>query len=1163
MQNSMKMIDLKSRFTLMLLALFSWSLSAQTIEVDVSGYVGFGTAAEPAKEYPVWIYTNEERLTIFTNSDGIFSATVKLIPDDTGRERVTVEVFDLCTGIAQADTREGLLGDVNYQNFRFNVCEAINPPDTVGCGAYFSYQSVPDDPQTIQFENLSYSSSPVTSWRWDFGDGATSDETNPAHTYEISGIYTIRLEMLAEVSATERCSSRYATTIVVTDSIPYNCPSIFDPVCVATPSGGYIRFANRCQALEQGFSDDILVECVDDCVCTGVYDPVCVPLPDGTVRRFNNRCEAACAGYGAADFLDCEGGVCPTVFEPVCVVSNGDTLTYTNACFALEAGFSDDELFQCEECLGICDANFGPPVCVLLADGNIQQFENECIARCKGFDENDFVDCSAACICPEYLDPVCVVVGQDTLSFDNPCFAECAGYDSTQYFSCRPDRSCDCPTDEYIPVCVVLPNGEIKEYVSACWAKCDGYTEADFVDCDSGGCICPEYYDPVCVVVGQDTLTFSNPCFAECEGFGPDQYFSCRDTSDCGCPRIYDPVCVKINGEIREFANECIAACNGFTPDNFVDCDSGACICPEYYDPVCTVVNGDTLTFDNICFASCEGFTDDQLFTCNPQRDCNCTLEYDPVCVIAPDGDIQEFSNACFAKCEGYTEADFVACPTRCDCPFEIFEPVCVVENGDTLTFDNPCFAECAGYTPDQWFHCNFDPTCGCPLNLDPVCVIVNDIPRRFPNACTARCFGFTDADFVDCDTIGGVGGCGCIEIYDPVCVFDGQEFITYSNACFALCDGYIADDFVDCPDDPDKACNASFEIILENLADRSFRFIDNSTSREGTIESWVWEFGDGAVAEGPAVAHTYREPGLYTVFLTITTSEGCSSSTGYDILLNDDDVVQGPECRAIFFFEQDENNPRTFQFEDLSMGDVISWKWNFGDGTTSTRQNPTHTFPYDGVFYVELITRTPDCESRTSMVVYVDPGAVYDNDCSALFVPFVYADSLQIFFRNLSSDDAVEYLWNFGDGTTSTQRNPEHTYAETGLYEISLTITTASGCTNTFEATINLASQNFTGAPAFREVTTSTTEAQAFEGFRLYPNPVNETLRLEFTMPKAAPYQLSIYSLEGKILRTSSQDAIGGTNNIQLTVGELPPGMYLLRIQSHEHAKVVKFVKQ
>ncbi len=840
------MICLKSHLTLLLLLLAAWSTSAQPMTFGVSGYVGFGAANEPANAFPVWIYTNEERLRVLTNEEGIFSARVQLTPDANGQDSVTVEVFDLCTGMRKIQRQTSAAGDTSFADFNFTICEATAPPNNSGCGAFFAYQPDEEAPQTIRFQNLSYSADSVTSWRWDFGDGATSNEYNPVHTYESNGIYTVQLQLLAETDNSEPCRARYATNIVIRDTSASECPTTFEPVCVATPSGGFIRFANRCLALAEGFTEDMLVPCVEDCMCPAVFEPVCVRLDDGTVRRFVNRCEAACEGFGADDFVDCENGeVCSEIFDPVCVISNGEKFRYTNACYAIKAGF----------------------------------------------DEADFVPC---------------------------------------------ENACDCPTDEYIPVCVALPSGEIREYVSACWAKCDGFTEEDFIDCENS-CICPEIFDPVCVVSASDTLRFANRCFAACEGYGSDQIFQCRPNQDCNCPRIYEPICVEIDGAIREFPNTCVAACYGYTPEDFVDCDSGACICPEYYDPVCAVVDGDTLTFDNICFARCEGFTADQLLSCRPGSECNCPLIYAPVCVVSASGEVVEYSNRCFAACAGFSEADFVTCPS-----------------------------------PE-------------------------------------------------------------------------------------------------------------------------------------------------------------------------------------------------PSCQAMFFFRQNENDMRTFQFEDLSMGEIVSWKWDFGDGVTSTQRNPTHTFSYDGIFYVRLSVRTNDgCESQANMVVYVNPDAVYDNACNALFIPFIFSDSLQVLFRNISSMDAIEYRWDFGDGNTSTERSPTHTYATSGIYEVSLTVGTADGCTNTFEGIINLESQNFTGAPAFRPATTtSTNTVVAFESLRLYPNPVQESMMLEFTMPKAASYQLSIYTLEGKVLRSTSQDAISGTNNIQLAVDELPTGMYLLRIQSHEQAKVVKFVKQ
>ncbi len=795
------------------------------------------------------------------------------------------------------------------------------------------------------------------------------------------------------------------------------------------------------------------------------------------------------------------------------MVVNGDTLTYSNACFAECAGFDREDFITCQPNACLCPP-VRDPVCVRLADGTIREFDNKCFALCSGFKESDIVPCdSGDCVCPWYYGPVCVIdANGDTLTFSNPCFAECAGYDSTDFVECRPN-DCICPP-VYDPVCIKLADGNIISYNSRCEALCNGFEESDIVPCASE-CDCPtDEYDPVCIIM-------------------PD-------------------------GTIKEFVSPCYAKCNGFTPDDFVECDT-SCICPEYYDPVCTVVNGDTLEFANICFATCAGFSGEQLFTCNPQTDCLCTLEYDPVCVISPSGDIIEFKNACVAGCVGYTEDDFIECPSDCHCPLEIYEPVCAISaDGDTLSFNNRCIARCAGYSEDELFFCtppNED--CLCPLIYDPVCVLNGDtVLIKFPNPCVAECNGFSPEDFVECNNT-----CVCPEYYDPVCVVVNGDTITYANACFAACDGYGADDLIRCNNNEPRDCYADFFVKRADEASLEITFIDNSYTPIRSFESWHWNFGDGTTAEGQTVTHTYARSGMYRVTLTVMSADSCSARTTREIYIREDDVVTGPDCRALFLFRQDSDNPRTFKFDDLSLGEAISWHWDFGDGTTSTQQNPTHTFAYDGVFYVQLIIRTPNCESRTSMIVYVDPNAVYDNECNALFIPLLYVDSLQILFRNMSSADAVEYFWDFGDGTTSTQRDPEHTYREMGIYEISLTITTADGCTNTFTGTINLTNQNFTGAPAYLE-TTDTDEVQAFAEFKLYPNPVNETLRLEFSMPASGAFQLSIFSLEGKLLQTSKHEAFTGKNNVQISAGELPPGMYLLRIQFHEHSKMVKFIK-
>jgi hypothetical protein len=127
----------------------------------------------------------------------------------------------------------------------------------------------------------------------------------------------------------------------------------------------------------------------------------------------------------------------------------------------------------------------------------------------------------------------------------------------------------------------------------------------------------------------------------------------------------------------------------------------------------------------------------------------------------------------------------------------------------------------------------------------------------------------------------------------------------------------------------------------------------------------------------------------------------------------------------------------------------------------------------------------------------------------------------------------------------------------------VTLTITTASGCTNTFRSTINLGTQNFTGNPEYKAAsTTGTKETQALRNVKLYPNPVKDELTVEFNAPTASNYLLQIFSLEGKLLQSTRESANSGSNVNQLNISNLPVGMYLLRIQTDGQTKSIKFIK-
>lgn len=303
--------------------------------------------------------------------------------------------------------------------------------------------------------------------------------------------------------------------------------------------------------------------------------------------------------------------------------------------------------------------------------------------------------------------------------------------------------------------------------------------------------------------------------------------------------------------------------------------------------------------------------------------------------------------------------------------------------------------------------------------------------------------------------------GCVCTQEYDPVCVHTPNGGIfTYPNACTAMCDGWTSDDFVNCGDN--VPCQASFHHVPADNIGLTIHFHDESM---GNVTQWSWSFGDGTGSSEQNPIHTFGAEGFYIVTLTITTQNNCTNSISQEIAVGN--VWDYPEeCQAMFWFGLDANAPLTVEFEDLSIGDNISsWHWDFGDGHSSTEQHPSHTYANEGIYLVNLTIVSGDCTSSIDMLVWTSDDIVYNDQCQALFLPSI--NGLEVSFFDLSSGAVVDWHWDFGDGNSSTEPLPIHIYEGPGVYMVTLTITTAEGCSSIYETTIDLNDADFQGNAA------------------------------------------------------------------------------------------------
>jgi PKD repeat protein len=140
---------------------------------------------------------------------------------------------------------------------------------------------------------------------------------------------------------------------------------------------------------------------------------------------------------------------------------------------------------------------------------------------------------------------------------------------------------------------------------------------------------------------------------------------------------------------------------------------------------------------------------------------------------------------------------------------------------------------------------------------------------------------------------------------------------------------------------------------------------------------------------------------------------------------------------------------PLLVSFTDQSTNPVTSWAWDFGDGGTSTLQNPTHTYTAAGSYTVALTVSGPggaDTETQSGYVIVSEPAPVAEFSGT----PLSGAAPLDVAFTDLSTGPITTWAWTFGDGGSSGLPSPQHVYTTGGSFAVSLTVTGPGGSDTT-----------------------------------------------------------------------------------------------------------------
>lgn len=431
--------------------------------------------------------------------------------------------------------------------------------------------------------------------------------------------------------------------------------------------------------------------------------------------------------------------------------------------------------------------------------------------------------------------------------------------------------------------------------------------------------------------------------------------------------------------------------------------------------------------------------------------------------------------------------------------------------------------------------------------------------------------------------------------------------------------------------------CQACINIV--SPAPWSADFLNCSTGGGPVPYTYNWWLPDGSTSNAENESWTFSSPGIYGVCLTINDGVGCSAMTCDTLTVADDGTITlgavVPDCLGI---PNGPNMPGTpcmaggatgvwdssctcvptptctacitvaptapfaANFSSCSTGGTApyTYVWDFSGpgGGAVTTPTVNHAFAGPGVYTVCLnITDALGAWCQTCETVTVDTdGTVHTGPpapCHASFWPVQAYDSTAtggvvpipnlVWVWNLSSGGSgtYQFLWEFGDGSSSTEAYPTHEYSGPGPWLLCLTLTDDQGCTDTYCDSVSVDDNGLLNQLQFipngpdqpmrsggftlnvrHGLATGIATPAPLEMERTWPNPVTDELNISFGSRGSAELELTVSDAMGRTVLRERQHANAGENLVRLNTTTLEPGLYLLRLGNSSGSLGHRFIK-